>query len=73
MDLVVERLKRQAAKLGANGILLQGVGDQSGRSVGAGVGTEWDSGHSPYGLGFGVFAIFRHKAGDGVALYVEPK
>jgi hypothetical protein len=73
MDTVVERLKHEAAKLGANGILLHGVGDQSGRSVGAGVGTEWDSGHSPYGLGIGVFAIFRHKAGDGVAIYVEPK
>lgn len=73
MDAVVERLKREAAKLGANAILLHGVGDQSGRVVGAGVSTEWDSGHSPYGLGFGVFAVFRHKSGDGVAMYVEPR
>jgi hypothetical protein len=70
MDKVVERLKREAAKLGANGILLHGVGDQSGPSVGAGISAERDTGRSPYGLGFGVFAVFRQKAGDGVAIYV---
>jgi hypothetical protein len=29
-----------------------------------------DSGHSPYGLGFGVSAFFHGKSGDGVAIYV---
>src|SRR5882724_9125885 len=32
MDNVIERLKNEAAKLGANGILLHGVGDQAGGS-----------------------------------------
>jgi hypothetical protein len=73
MDKVIERLKRAAAKVGANGILLHGVGDQFAGSVGAGIGTETNSPHSPYGLGFGASAFFFQKAGDGVAIYVEPK
>ena len=72
-DKVIERLKKDAAKLGANGILLHGVGDQAGGSVGAGISTETNSPHSPYGLGFGASAFFFQKSGDGVAIYVEPK
>jgi hypothetical protein len=73
IDKVIERLKKEAAKLGANGILLHGVGDQSAGSVGAGVSTETNSPHSPYGLGFGASAFFFQKSGEGVAIYVEPK
>ena len=62
-----------AAKLGANGILLHGVGDQAGGSVGAGISTETNSPHSPYGLGFGASAFFYQESGDGVAIYVESK
>jgi hypothetical protein len=35
-NVVMDRLKAEAAKLGANGILLEGVGDQAGGSVGTG-------------------------------------
>ena len=73
MDKVIQRLKNEAAKLGANGILLHGVGDQAGGSVGAGISTETNSGHSPYGLGFGASAFFLRMSGDGVAIYVEPQ
>ena len=73
MDKVVERLKQQAAKLGANGILLHGVADQAGSPVGAAVDVENQSSRSPYGLGFSAWAFFYSKAGDGVAIYVEPK
>jgi hypothetical protein len=73
IDKVIERLKKEAAKLGANGILLHGVGDQSAASVGAGISTETNSPHSPYGLGFGASAFFFQKSGEGVAIYVEPK
>ncbi len=71
MDKVIERLKIEAAKVGANGILLHGVGDNTSGSLGAGINTEMDSGHSPYGLGFGVSAFFYGKSGDGVAIYVH--
>ena len=71
MDKVIERLKIEAAKVGANGLLLHGVAGQTGGSVGAGISTEMDSGHSPYGLGLGVSAFFYGKSGDGVAIYVD--
>jgi hypothetical protein len=73
IEKVVERLKKEAAKLGANGLLLHGVGDQAGASVGAGISTETNSGHSPYGIGFGAWAFFGQKSGEADAIYLEPK
>jgi hypothetical protein len=71
IDKVIERLKNAAAKLGANGILLHGVGDQGSGSVGVGLNAESDSGHSPYGLGFGVWAFTNPKSGEADAIYLE--
>jgi hypothetical protein len=71
IDKVIERLQRAAAKLGANGILLHGVGDQGSGSVGVGLSAESDSGHSPYGLGFGVWAFTNPKSGEADAIYLE--
>jgi hypothetical protein len=71
-DAVMERLKGEAAKLGANGILLQGVGDQAGGSIGTGFGSATATGHSAFGYGFGSSATLVHKKGDGIAIYVEP-
>jgi hypothetical protein len=67
-NVVMDRLKAEAAKLGANGILLEGVGDQAGGSVGTGYASA--SGHSAFG--FGSSATVFHKKGDGLAIYVEP-
>jgi hypothetical protein len=71
IEKVIERLKIEAAKLGANGILLHGVGSDSAGSVGAGIGTQSNSGHSPY-IDVGVSGFTHPKSGDGVAIYVEP-
>src|ERR1700728_2349686 len=49
IDKVIERLKKEAAKLGANGILLHGVDSRSAGTLGAGVSNECETGHSPYG------------------------
>src|SRR5271167_924765 len=38
IDEVIEKLKEQAAKLGANGVLLEGFSDRQTGSVGTGVG-----------------------------------
>jgi hypothetical protein len=67
-NVVIERLKAEAAKLGANGILLEGVSDQAGGSVSTGYASA--SGHSAFG--FGSSATVFHKKGDGLAIYVEP-
>jgi hypothetical protein len=71
IDKVIERLKKEAARLGANGILLHGVDSRSAGSLGAGVSTESETGHSPYGLGFGTSVFFSQESGDGVAIYVD--
>jgi hypothetical protein len=70
-NAVMERLKNEAAKLGANGILLSGVGDQASGSVGSGFGTATGSGHTAFGVGFGSSATVFQKKGDGMAIYVE--
>jgi hypothetical protein len=69
---VIERLKDEAAKLGANGILLQGVGDQAVGSVGSGFGSATASGNSGFGVGVGSSAAIFQKAGSGLAIYVYP-
>ena len=71
-DAVIERLKGEAAKLGANGVLLEGVGDQVGGSVGTGFGSATASGHSATGFGIGTSATIYQKKGTGLAIYVEP-
>jgi hypothetical protein len=72
IDKVVERLKKEAARLGANGVLLHGVGPRSAGSLGAGVSIESETGHSPYGLGFGTSVFLSQESGDALAIYVEP-
>jgi len=72
IDKVIERLKKEAARLGANGILLHGVDSRSAGTLGAGVSTESETGHSPYGLGFGTSVFLSQESGNGVAIYVEP-
>src|SRR5450631_19059 len=70
-NAVIQRLKAEAAKLGANGILLSGVGDQASGSVGSGFGTATGSGHTAFGVGIGSSATVFQKKGDGMAIYVE--
>jgi hypothetical protein len=72
-NAVIQRLKAEAASLGANGILLSGVGDQAAGSVGAGLGSATASGHSAFGVGIGSSATVFQKKGDGLAIYVEPE
>lgn len=67
----IERLKEEAAKLGANGVLLQGTGDQYGGTVNTGSATATTAGNSAYVTGSGVGIPVMHKAASGVAIYVE--
>jgi hypothetical protein len=71
-DAVIARLKKEAASLGANGILLSGVGDQATGSVSSGFGGATSTGHSAIGVGFGSSGTVFQKKGDGLAIYVEP-
>ena len=69
-DKVIQRLKDEAAKLGANGLLLRGIGDQQVGAVGSGFGTATESGHAATGFGFGSSAALFQKSGSGLAIYV---
>lgn len=73
VDKVVERLKLQAAKLGANGVILEGFSDSESGSIGTGVGSETYGNHSAVGVGVGgSLGIFK-KTGHGDAIYVPIK
>jgi hypothetical protein len=72
-DAVIQRLKAEAAKLGANGVLLEGIGERTSGSIGTGGGSESYSGSSSFGGGVGVNFGLTQKVGGGVAIYVEPQ
>jgi hypothetical protein len=71
-DKVIERLKNEAAKLGANGVLLQGISDQVSGSFGTGGGSASASGNTAVGVGIGGSVALHRKAGTGIAIYVYP-
>ena len=66
-DAAVARLKRDAAALGANGVILMGVGS-SGSPVGMSVGAGSYGSHVGGGLGIGIPTTQRKAAG--VAIWV---
>jgi hypothetical protein len=70
-DAVIKRLKTEAAKLGANGVLLEGVGDQPSGAIGTGGGSTSYSGGSSFGGGIGISAGMTRKVGGGIAIYME--
>jgi hypothetical protein len=70
-DAVIKRLKTEAAKLGANGVLLEGIDDRASGSIGTGGGTESYSSRSSVGGGVGINVGMSQKVGGGVAIYVE--
>jgi hypothetical protein len=69
-DAVINRLRTEAAKLGANGVLLEGLGDQTSGSIGTGGGRESYSGGGSFGGGVGISTGLTRKVGGGVAIYV---
>jgi hypothetical protein len=72
VDKVVDGLKEEAAKLGANGIILEGFSDRQTGAVGSGGGSSSVSGNSAVGVGVsGSFGIYK-KTGHGRAIYVPP-
>jgi hypothetical protein len=72
MDAVMERLKKEAASLGANGVLLQGTGSQGagGVSTGVGVGGVSGGGGGGVGVGTGISISSPAKTGRGLAIHV---
>jgi hypothetical protein len=73
MDEVLANLRKAAAELGANGVLLEGHGNvYSGSGVGVGVGSS-NYGHSSstgVGVGFSISPSPKHARA--VAIWVDP-
>jgi hypothetical protein len=72
VNKVMKRLKKEAASLGANGIVLQGMGSEYAGSVGSGFGTATATGNTAFGSGFGFSAAQMRKVGQATAIYVAP-
>jgi hypothetical protein len=70
MNTMIDRLKAQAAQLGANGVLLESAGDQYAGSVGTGFGSATAAGNTATSTGFGVSGGVFIKSGKGLAIYV---
>ena len=66
---LIARLKEEAAKLGANGIILQGISEQASGATISGGG--FSLGRN-IGIGTGVSVPVTQKAGNAVAIYVYP-
>ena len=70
MDKAIERLKREAARLGANGVLLQSMQDRQSASIGGGGGSTSYGGGSAVGAGAGGSFGLYSKDVTGLAIYV---
>jgi hypothetical protein len=70
-EVVIRRLKAEAAKLGANGILLQEIADEPLASVDTAVGTEFSSARGNLDLGLRATGLLMRKYGRGIAVHLE--
>jgi hypothetical protein len=73
IDKVIAGLKEQAAKVGANGILLEGFSDQQTGALGGGSGSTSYSSNSAVGVGVGGSLGIYKKTGHGRAIFVPPQ
>jgi hypothetical protein len=72
MDAVLAKLRAEAASLGANGVLLQGVANgYRGGGVNVGVGGGTIGGHTRLGGGIGVDISPTRKHAQATAIFVE--
>jgi hypothetical protein len=70
VDEVIGLMKAEAAKLGANGLLLGDIGDRQAGTFGTGVGSDSYSRNSAVGVDVGGSAGIFQKTGKGTAIYV---
>jgi hypothetical protein len=72
VDTAIARIRTEAAKLGANGIILTAIENHSGGGVSIGVGGfGFPSNHVAIGGGTTVYAPIMHKTVQAEAIYVR--
>jgi hypothetical protein len=72
-EVVVRRLKEEAGKLGANGVLLEGISDAPGAAIGADVGSGYEGPRGTIDLGVGVSSLTLQRFGSGIAIYLPER
>ena len=72
-DKIVARLKAEAAKVGANGLILEGYDEVQTGSIGSGAGTDSYSAHGSLSLGLGASVGIYKTTGKGRAIFVPPE
>jgi len=71
-DVVIERLKREAAGVGAEAVLLQELGDHPLQSAVTSMGVESESARGTIDVGIGAGHVFTRAFGRGLAIVREP-
>jgi hypothetical protein len=71
-DVVVRRLKEEAASLGANGVLMDEIVDRPGAAVGTNLGTNYMGPRGTADVGVGVAVPTLQRYGSGIAIYLPP-
>jgi hypothetical protein len=72
-EVVVRRLKEEAGKLGANGVLLEGISDESGAAIGADAGTGYEGPRGTIDVGLGASTLMTQRYGRGIAIYLPER
>jgi hypothetical protein len=72
IEKVIDEMKLQAAKLGANGLLLEDFSDAQSLSLGTGVGTDSYTHNGSISLGVGGAIGIIKKTGIGRAIFIAP-
>lgn len=70
-EVVVRRLKEEAGKLGANGVLLEAISEGPGTAVGADVGTWYEGPRGTIDVGVAGATLMQQRYGRGIAIYVH--
>jgi hypothetical protein len=71
IDRMIEAMKWQAAELGANGLLLEELGDSNAIALGTGIGTQTYTHNGSVNLGVGGFLGLVKKSASGRAIFVD--
>jgi len=73
VNTVINRMKNEAAKLGANGLIIQQIGDQNFGAVGNGILTPNALGNIATGGVMVTTTNLQLKTGSAIAIYVPPE
>jgi hypothetical protein len=71
-DKIIARLKAEAAKVGANGLIIEGYDQVQTGSIGSGAGSDSYSAHGSMSLGLGASIGMFKTTGKGRAIFVPP-